>query len=295
MSAPSNQHDPAAAAYESLGDELSALSPDEVMRVNVDVSRAASRALRVTPHIRELLPDIERQLPALPLERLRKLETYALAAWYAHACAWRIRKLSPTRELVIRAKPLRNKLLKAADVFSDAGFIDRTRVTTIRSGQGRLDMAKDMVALAHILQQAWPRIGPNALVTPEDLQQAGDLGQELINAIAHGERALHDQRWAMADRCARAFTLLWRAYDTAQRALVFLRWREGDAWEIAPSLFDQGGGRRKSSKRSTEGSAAGPGETRDIEQPSDRTGNGGDTGQTTADLDSEEPSSRHTH
>jgi hypothetical protein len=204
------------------------------------------------PHIRELLPQIERQLPELPLDRVRKLETYALAAWYAHACAWRVKTLSATKELAVEAKPLRNKLLKAADVFSDAGFIDPAKVAAIRGGQGRLDMAKDMVALAAILHAAWPRIGSNALVSPEELRQAADLGGQLVHAIAHGEREIREQRAVMADRCARAFTLLWRAYDTAQRAVVFLRWEQGDAGQIAPSLFDNRGGRRRSTKRAAE-------------------------------------------
>jgi len=49
----------------------------------------------------------------------------------------------------------------------------------------------------------------------------------------------------MSDRCARAFTLLCRVYDLAQKAVVFLRWEHGDADAIAPSLFDNGGGRPK--------------------------------------------------
>ncbi|MBI5479925.1 MAG: hypothetical protein HY906_13755 [Deltaproteobacteria bacterium] len=45
------------------------------------------------------------------------------------------------------------------------------------------------------------------------------------------------------DRRDRAFTLLVNAYDTFQRAVTYLRWNEGDAGTIAPSLFDYRSGR----------------------------------------------------
>jgi hypothetical protein len=45
-----------------------------------------------------------------------------------------------------------------------------------------------------------------------------------------------DAQAATADMRARAFTLFTRAYDDARRAVIFLRWHEGDADSIAPSL-----------------------------------------------------------
>jgi hypothetical protein len=257
MSAPSITSDSAASAYESITAELAALRERELLPVNVDVSRAASRALRAAPRIHQLIPEMERQLPELPFDRVRKLETYALAAWYAHASAWSVRTLSPTRELVARAKPLRHKLLRAAECFGTAGFVNEEEVAHIRRGQGRRDMAKDMVALAKILRDGWHRFGDNALVTREEVEKAGDLGHELMQAIGHGEYAARMKRSAMADQCARAFTLLWRAYDTARRAVIFLRWDHGDAQQIAPSLFIDAGSRRKRTKRAA-GVAASP-------------------------------------
>ena len=77
------------------------------------------------------------------------------------------------------------------------------------------------------------------------------LGEELVNALADGERAVRLKRTEVADRCVRTFTLLCRAYDTAQRAIAFLRWHEKDASLIAPSLFAREPGRRKRTSRQT--------------------------------------------
>jgi len=42
---------------------------------------------------------------------------------------------------------------------------------------------------------------------------------------------------AAADARNRVFTLLTRRYDQVRRAVVFLRWDEGDADRIVPSLY----------------------------------------------------------
>src|SRR5262245_24261551 len=177
MSAPSKLQG-ASAAFESVRDEVAALQPHEVMRVNVDVSRAASRVLRAAPQILALLPAMDEHLPTLPRARIEKLETYGLAAWYAHSCVWQIKVVSATKDVAIRARPLRHKLLMAAQVFAEGGFIDKDRVGGIRAGQGRLDMAKDMIALSALLQAAWPRISATTIVTQSELQQAATLGAE---------------------------------------------------------------------------------------------------------------------
>jgi hypothetical protein len=52
---------------------------------------------------------------------------------------------------------------------------------------------------------------------------------------------------------ARAYTLFTRAYDDARRAIIFLRWHEGDADSIAPALHP---GRSASKKKPSDESNA---------------------------------------
>src|SRR5512132_3793744 len=60
-----------------------------------------------------------------------------------------------------------------------------------------------------------------------------------------------------AFRKARAFTLFVTADDQGRRAVTYLRWNEGDADSLAPSLYKGRGGSRGASTAKGEGSGEG--------------------------------------
>jgi hypothetical protein len=100
-------------------------------------------------------------------------------------------------------------------------LLDAERVAEVRGGAGNIDRGSDLIALAALFREAWPT----------------KLGPELLMAL--GARGLDDRSGALPhareDR-ARAFTLLLSAYDDCQQAARYLRWKEGDVDEFAPSL-----------------------------------------------------------
>ncbi|MFS8069892.1 MAG: hypothetical protein ACMG6S_26300, partial [Byssovorax sp.] len=66
-----------------------------------------------------------------------------------------------------------------------------------------------------------------------------------------------------ADRKLRAFTLFTNAYDQVRRGVMYLRWDEGDADSLAPSLYKGRGGPRGAS--ADKGEASGEGEPEKLE------------------------------
>jgi hypothetical protein len=83
-------------------------------------------------------------------------------------------------------------------------------------------------------------------VTQAQLDRAQTLGTELVLKLGTrlqpaGEPIITA---AATARRARAFTLFLNAYDACQRAVAFLRWDEGDAEKIAPSIFIRAGRRK---------------------------------------------------
>lgn len=82
----------------------------------------------------------------------------------------------------------------------------------------------------------WDKLKDTTSVKQAEIERAQQLSFHLFRGVGQREQspALIAET---ADMRARAFTLLTSAYDNARRAVIYLRWNEGDADSIAPSLF----------------------------------------------------------
>lgn len=224
-------------AVEAIRPEADALHPDDVMSIRVDIPRAVSTALGAFLKIGSHRDEIAEQMPAHPMGLLDKLETYAVAALYAHLTL--VASEDALKALLAEATTLREDLLVGAEALAHRGKLDRKRVADVRSGQGQLDLANDLVALGVLFSAAWEDVKASTAVTRTEVDRASVLGLELLTALGardQGPAPISESK----DARARFFTLFARAYDSCRRALVYLRWAEGDADEIAPSLFRVG-------------------------------------------------------
>jgi len=237
----------AAIAFERVKDEMAALHADELVRINVDIPRAVATALGALPALIALRPTIVKTLPTFPLEAIDKLETYALAAYYAHIVSLSGDEAdNEYAALVEEATALRRTLLVAAEALAHRGLLDSSAVARIRSGQGHLDLAGDLVALADSFRDAWPAVGTKTAITRAEVDRAASLASLLMAAI--GARSSKKREPSIVkDQRRRAYTLLARAYDECRRAVSYLRWSHGDAGTIVPAFA---GPRSKRKKRS---------------------------------------------
>jgi hypothetical protein len=96
-----------------------------------------------------------------------------------------------------------------------------------------------------------------------ELDHALKLSTVMFSIVGFRENG-SDAQAATADMRARAFTVFTRAYDDARRAVIFLRWHEGDADSIAPSLHP---GRSASKKKPADEPSATPPATTPVVNP----------------------------
>lgn len=241
----------AALAFARIEHELAELDADELAVINVDIPRAVVTALGALPALLSLRPRIVAELPSFPIASLDKLHTYALGAWYAHLL-WlpSSPQSNEHKPLFEEAARLRAGLLVAAEALAHRGLLDSKHVAQIRSGQGHLDLANDLVALATLFTNNRDAIRGKTAVTRDEIERAATLGPELLIVLGAREKAPERSPEQLADQRRRAFTLLVRAYDDCRRAVSYLRWREGDASKMAPSLFS-----RRSRKKAKTASA----------------------------------------
>ncbi|HEU4405439.1 MAG TPA: hypothetical protein VFS43_09135 [Polyangiaceae bacterium] len=248
-------------ALELLRAEIDALPRGEARRINVNVPAAAILALGALPKIMALRDTMLAKLVDPPLEALDKLADYALAAAQAHA------RVSPrgegetrVRTLLNEAGPLRERMLLNAESLANFGLLDATRVASIRRGAGHVDTAQDLLALSAVFGEAWPTLASKTPLTAADVARAAQLGELLLEALGHRQSGADGSADpdAAEERLAKAYELFFRAYDECRRAVIYLRWHEGDADQIAPSLMRSRRRRRRSPDGSEPDSVAPP-------------------------------------
>ena len=93
----------------------------------------------------------------------------------------------------------------------------------------------------------WPQIEGKCALTLEELKRSQAITDALAAYLASREQTPERKAEAMEVR-DRAFTLVVDRWDDVRRVVSFVRWKQDDLEEIAPSLF---GGRNRKSK--TEG------------------------------------------
>ncbi|WP_437978567.1 hypothetical protein WMF11_19600 [Sorangium sp. So ce295] len=238
----------AAAAFDKTLPEIEALSADRLIAINLDIPRIVSQVLGVLPGLLALRSAIAERLPTHEIASLDRLEAYALAAWYAHL-AWLSSggAENALKPLLAEAAPLRENLLSDAETLARRGLLDADTVAEIRAGQGYIDTANDLVALSALFTASWSEVTGKTAATEQEVRRAGEIGPQILAALGVREHGKGPGPTEAADRRARAFSLLVHAYDQTRRAVAYLRWDEGDADSIAPSLYKGRTGRAASS------------------------------------------------
>lgn len=224
-------------AYLTLEPLLLALPAAEVRRVTVDVPHAVSIALGALPRINALRTEWAERLPRHSLQSLDALKAHAFAAYYAHLMTLpEAHSDVEKKALLDEAKPLRDRLFVSAELLGKLGLVNKRLVDEIRSGRGHVDLAGDLIALAALFTDAWEHIEDKTAVTSDEVERAGSLGAELIVLLSVVPRP-KPQVLSPSELRARAFTLLWRTYEDCRHAVGYLRFAEGDAEKMTPSLF----------------------------------------------------------
>ncbi len=240
----------AAAAFAAVERLLADLDPNDLAVINIDIPQSVSIALGALPGLLPFREAIVDALKHFHIANLDHMETYALAAWYAHLLALPPQSPdNPVKPLLDEAVPLRENLLSDAEALARRGYLDAAVVAEIRAGHGNVDIANDLVALSALFALAWAQIHGRTAATEEEVKRAGDLGPQLLAALGVREHGAAVAPAEAADRRARAFTLFVRAWDELRRAITYLRWHEGDADQIAPSLYRGRGGRGSSASQ----------------------------------------------
>jgi len=234
----------AAVAYARFEPDRRALKRAELLPVNLDPVTVVIRVYGTCHRLRQLdlaLPGDPRGLDRKDLDRLEDL-----ARALSHAHALRKTAHEPDDQLAAlhaEARELRDTLRADLRPLIQRGLVPKPgpRFSTGRSGYK--NASTDLFALALFFDNHKASLVGRSCIQPADLGRAQRLAIRLLRTV--GLRAHAPKRVAAAsEERQRAYTLVLRAYDEVRRAVGFLRWHQGDAEKLAPSLW-KGRGRRR--------------------------------------------------
>jgi hypothetical protein len=230
------------AGFQRVEAEIQALPERDLMAVNLDVPSAVATVLGALPGIRALRSTFE-QLLGFDIARFDKLRDYTLALGHTHGM---FRGATGSTDVVTTlaedVTAVRDVLEADAMALAKRKILDEVQVTKLMGGSGYKNIAFEVVGLVGLFREHWDAIKGRSALQEEELEHGGQLAQQLVTAIGVREQAPVIANAAALLR-QRAFTLFMNAYDDVRRAVSYLHWADGNANEIAPSLFAGRGGR----------------------------------------------------
>jgi len=223
-------------ALAAVRPELEQLEPSDYYPINIDIPSAVITALGCAPEMRALQSQVE-TLPGFDAGQFARIETYALAVSQAHTQFQAASEPAvPIQELADELKATREVLVSDVTALAKRKLLDGSRLDQLKGPNGAKNIAFDVMLLIAILRDNWATIGSKTAVQVSELDHAERTADRLATALGMKEQGPSVASEVSATRNG-AYTLFIKAYDQARRAVAFLRWEQGDADTIAPSLY----------------------------------------------------------
>ena len=222
--------------YQDTESELKAMPASQVKHINLDTKFVVATALGVLPKLQPYHDQIA-ALPGYNIQQFEAIERFA--GTLVQADAYHSIATSPPDDLVeVQAEgaELREVMYVDAQVQVRRGLINGDSLGELNGPVGYKNLGADLQSLSTIYFTNWDKLAGTTSVKQEEIQRAQQISFYLFRAAGRKEQSPAVVA-ETADMRARAFTLLTDAYDNARRAIIYLRWHEGDADIICPSLF----------------------------------------------------------
>lgn len=230
-------------ALERVLPDLLQIPTNALRPVNLDITSMVVTIAGTLPALRELRPAIVAAAGEAYGKHIDNLEAYADAANLARADY--LIAATPPDMVTVSDEVVAARDLLLADVtpLVKRKLISVAELGELRGSVGFRNQVLDLQQLVAIFRKHWDAIAAFTPVKLADLDKADALAKRFIDALGAREQGPAPTA-ELADLSQRAFTQAVNTYDQVRRAVSFLRWNEGDADDIAPSLWAGRGGRR---------------------------------------------------
>lgn len=224
-------------AFEAARPALEAVEAKDLAQMNLEIPAATITVRGTIPELRTLQARLLAELPEADPAIFDKCERYTFALIHAHRQYVAASQPSqPIQELTETLKQLHDQLYTDVHALAKRGLLDGARLDMLSGTNGSKNTAFDVLALVAMLRDNWSKIEGKTPVNPAELDNAEQLADRLTDALGIREQGPVTVPEASLMR-HRAYALFVKTYDEVRRIVGYLRWHEGDADEIAPSLY----------------------------------------------------------
>jgi hypothetical protein len=220
--------------FQRVQAQIEGVSVADLAPINLDVGGVVQTVLGAVPALLALRAPIV-ALGGFDPSDLDNLRDYALALGHTHS-RYRFATGTPSTALVKELLATRERFHADAQPLVVRGLLDATRVAALKSGNSQQALAYDVIGLAELFLERLNEFGERVLFNQEELERARLLGNRLLTALGTKEQGPPINADVSLLR-HKAFTLLVRAYNEVREAVAFVRRKERDVEDIAPSLF----------------------------------------------------------
>jgi hypothetical protein len=224
-------------ALERAKPKFSVIPKEDLQQITLDPLSMTATVQGSLPKIMVLREQILSEAPKFDISNLDQLETYALALLQAQS--EHVSATIPPEEIAKlgdEATQLREFFLADATALGKRGYINVRTLNELSGTVGYKNVAGDVLVLAAIFRHNWATISSKTGVTEAELDRAEVIGDQLIRAVGVREQGPAKVAAATLER-QQAYTLFVNTYNQVRRVVNFLRWDDGDADDIAPSLY----------------------------------------------------------
>lgn len=224
-------------AFAALKPELDAMDGSDLPRIALDIHQAVVTVVGSMPEVRSLAGRVAAELPTVDPRVFEHAERAALALSYAHTQHLVASvPVVPVAELTEELKRRVEVLSADARALAKRGVIDRERLSAVPGTNGAKKTVETALMVVELVRRNWEAVVGRSAITQAELDATEVLADRLLVAMGAQEQGPTGVAETAVIR-AKAYAVFLRAWDEVRRVVTFLRWREGDVDEFAPSLY----------------------------------------------------------
>ena len=222
-------------ALDRLRPELEAIPSEQLEPIRLDIVEAVITALGVASTAKHYREEVRVEIGEAAALNIDHMEDAARACGHAYAQHLTQMHGADTVQMVEELSLQRRVLLaEARSLVSQKRFSPSVLVELV-GGTGQKALCLDVLQLVAAFRAEWASVSNLTAVTVAELDHVEALASALATTLGENEHAMSPVS-PSADLRERAYTYFVRTYDQVRRAITFVRWDEGDADQIVPSL-----------------------------------------------------------